>query len=112
MNNSPKDNTRRSDAAYVDYLKAPIAAMVQVDELPDHLAALLRTARKIETEATLAVMRMRREGASWQDVAEAAGITKQAAWQRWQIADRVDADNPRLSPKLTDAAMRQVLDDD
>jgi hypothetical protein len=100
MHNSPKD-----------YLTSPIAAMVAADELPDHLAALLRAARKVETEATLAVMRMRREGASWQDVADAAGMTKQAAWQRWQIADR-DDDKPRLSPDLEDAAMRQVLGED
>lgn len=51
---------------------------------PADLADMLALASRFDAEVASAVRRMREQhGYSWADVGEAAGVTRQAAQQRW-----------------------------
>jgi hypothetical protein len=49
----------------------------------DDLAAMMRLERYLALAIHRAVMGMRASGASWQDIGDAVGTSRQAAWQRW-----------------------------
>ncbi|UFR07164.1 hypothetical protein KBP30_41240 [Streptomyces sp. Go40/10] len=65
------------------------------------LGALRDLEAKIEPQRVIAVGRARRKGESWQKVADALGVARQSAWEKYQFAGTradVDAAYARTTP--------------
>lgn len=74
--------TRLGDAA--DHINA---AYDELDGNPNQaLAAIAAATRHIERATDLAVQHLRDNGASWADIADALGIARQTAHQRFRDA--------------------------
>jgi len=54
------------------------------------LSAYTRLINELEPLAGLLVRENRIRGASWQDIGDAMGISKQSAWERFNSIDEVD----------------------
>lgn len=54
-----------------------------MDEALQEIARLSREAKHVEQQRLDAVRVARAAGASWAAIGAAAGITREAAWQRW-----------------------------
>ncbi|MDP3972554.1 MAG: hypothetical protein Q8P61_06565 [Candidatus Nanopelagicales bacterium] len=54
------------------------------------LSAYARLMTELEPLAGLLVRESRIRGASWQDIGQAMGISKQSAWERFSSIDEVD----------------------
>jgi hypothetical protein len=59
-----------------------------LDEILNIVAERARKEKEAERKLRRAVQFARRNGASWQDLAEALGTTRQSAWQRFKETDR------------------------
>ncbi len=70
------------DACYAEWLDhvRPVEGTAEVNELVNEYAAV---GRKLDA----AVRAARSRGASWAAIGEAAGITRQSAWERWRHLD-------------------------
>jgi hypothetical protein len=50
---------------------------------PEHLTYALGLATKLEAAIRAGVIAMNNDGRSWATIGDAAGMTRQAAWERW-----------------------------
>lgn len=58
---------------------------IQLDLTPiDRIAEAQARATEARVDLICAVSAARAEGRSWQDIGDALGITKQAAWEQWK----------------------------
>jgi hypothetical protein len=80
-------------------------------EIRERLDELSHITVVLENDKTHAVAQARKLNLSWDQIARELNVTRQAAWEKWHHLDGI-FDKPSLSPELTDAAMRQVLDGD
>ncbi|MEN8651590.1 hypothetical protein ABCR94_13385 [Streptomyces sp. 21So2-11] len=65
------------------------------------LGALRELAEEIEPQRVVAVARARHRGESWQKVANALGVARQSAWEKYQFAGTtadVDAAYAKAAP--------------
>lgn len=65
------------------------------------LGALRELEEKVEPQRVIAVARARRQGDSWQKVADALGVTRQSAWEKYQFTGTgtdVDAAYAKAAP--------------
>jgi len=60
----------------------------------DVIALAQRLHRYLEAVEKSAVKAARAGGASWQDIAEAAGTTRQSAWEKWKGMQRLTESAP------------------
>ncbi len=69
---------------------------LEVEEgIDDPLAVIngiVESSRGIETSLREWVLLARRKGHSWQDIANALGVTRQSAWERFKVVDEDEPD--------------------
>lgn len=79
---------------------------------PDPLQVIAMAARYHRYLSAIeerAVEAARAGGATWQDIAEAAGTTRQSAWEKWKAVRRLtEADQDRFAPDVL-SAQQQAL---
>src|SRR4051812_12386386 len=77
---------------------------VVASEEPDPLEVIMLASRLhgyLSAVEARAVSAARAQGASWQDIAAAAGTTRQSAWEKWRAVERLAEGVPdRFSPEL------------
>lgn len=81
---------------------------------PDPLGQLrgLRAAdRQLDVWQRETIARAREQGASWADIGEALGVTKQAAWALYNEDIRGMLDSARQRSGLTDEQAQQLADE-
>lgn len=57
-----------------------------MEEALQEIARLSREARQLEQQRLEAVRAARAAGATWAAIGKAAGVTREAAWQRWHTS--------------------------
>jgi len=83
---------RRGDqTAYQEFVMRILAAYARrcADADPEDLTELLALQQVLDEAVTVAVRGLRVRGCSWSHIARCAGISKQAAQQRWGVKPRL-----------------------
>ena len=58
-----------------------------------------------------AVKTARQRGATWQDIADAAGTTRQSAWEKWKAVQRLaEAEPDRFTREVLDVERRAQVE--
>jgi hypothetical protein len=100
----------RLDAAPDDEQVRLEVALASNDPL-SQLRGLRAATRQLDAWQREAIARARERGASWSDIGEALGVTKQAAWASYNQDIREALSNARARSGLSDEDAQQLADD-
>ena len=78
----------------------------------DQLRGLSAADRQLDVWQRQTITRARERGASWAEIGEALGVTKQAAWALYNKDVREALEAVRQRSGLTDEKARQIADDE
>ncbi|TVR18876.1 MAG: hypothetical protein EA387_14020 [Nitriliruptor sp.] len=78
----------------------------------DQLRGLSAADRQLDVWQRQTITRARERGASWAEIGEALGVTKQAAWALYNKDVREALEAVRQRSGLTDEQARQIADDE
>ena len=82
------------------------------DEPLDQVRGLRAATLQLDAWQRLAVSRARERGASWSEIGEALGVTKQAAWALYNADVREALANARRRSRLTDEDAQALADEE
>ncbi len=78
----------------------------------DQLRGLRAADRQLDVWRRQAITRAREQGASWSQIGEALGVTKQAAWALYNVGVREALDSARERSGLTDEQAQRLAEEE